>query len=179
MKDLIVLTVFTLCLLGCGSTPVKAPALPANAQFSIPVLTVNLTQIRAVEGYPDEEAFTQLLQKKTESAFKERGLLADVGTTNAFEVAIDVKYQRRFAGEATPFPTKSVMAPLVKYSVIVSKNGVEKHRIERYDMTVNKGFGANLVTTFTLGLGKSAKDEEQDLQILANSFAIELEKLKK
>jgi len=182
MKKLIILSMFVATfLMGCGSTPTKPAAsfsLPASAQFTEPTVTVHLTQTITADGYPDEAQMTKIIQDKITAALKNNSLLADTNAVSPLSLEFIINYHRRFAGEDTPIPSKSVMAPVVGYATIISENGVEKHRIEKSGLTVNKGFGPNLITTFTLGLGKTAKDEEDDLQTLANGLVAEIKKLK-
>lgn len=178
-KLVVIWTFLTAILMGCGSTSVKENGfrLAEGAKFSKPVVTVNLTQKLTVDGYPDQPAFSRLLQEKTENAFKEHGLLAHSDSNNPLDVNIEVNYQRRFAGEDSPIPSKSVMAPLIEYNIVILDKGVEVYRENNSNITVSKGFGANLVTTFTMGLGKTAKDEEEDLQTLAKGFALDVKRL--
>lgn len=87
-----------------------------------------------------------------------------------------IQSDKGFSGEDTPIPSTSVAAPLINYEIIIYDGDIEKKRIKNTNVTVNKGFGANLKTTFTLGLGKTAKDEEVDLQRLANGIVSEIKK---
>ena len=181
MKKLVITSVFTaIFLMGCGSTPTKPTSfsLPGDAKFSEPKVTVHLTQKITADGYPDEAQMTKIIQDKITAELKKNSLLADTSATNPLSLEFIINYQRRFAGEDTPIPSKSVMAPLIGHTIIISEGGVEKHRIEESGLTVNKGFGANLKTTFTLGLGKTAKDEEGDLQTLVNGLVADIKKLK-
>lgn len=170
-----------LLMTGCSSAPTKssAQALPPGVQFAEPEITVNLTQKRQVDGYPDQTEFARLLKEKTVVAFTENGLLATSVAEKVMTVKIEVNYQRRFAGEDTPLPSKSVMAPVIDYTIVIFDQAVEKGRIERKKLTINKGLGSNLASMFTLGLGKEAKDEEQDMQTLANSLAREVKVLRR
>lgn len=181
MKNLVVSSLFAaIFLMGCGSTPTKPASfsLPGDAQFSEPKVTVHLTQKIMVDGYSDEAQMTKIIQDKITAELKNNSLLADENAASPLSLEFIINYQRRFAGEDTPIHSKSVMAPLIGHTIIISEGGVEKHRIEKSGLTVNKGFGANLKTTFTLGLGKTAKDEEDDLQTLANGLVVDIKKLK-
>lgn len=179
MKNRLSLIVVALLMFGCASTSVRPEnKLSANAKFLEPSLKVNLMQKLTVEGYPDQSEFSKLLQQKTIEALKAKNLIAEKSSEGALLVEIVVDYQRRFAGEDTPIPSKSVMMPIVHYRIVVSGNGIEKRIIDKDGMTVNRGFGSNLATTFTLGLGKTAKDELKDLEMLANGIASEVEALK-
>lgn len=179
MKYRMSIFVLALTLCGCANTSVKPEnKLAANTQFLQPAITLNLKQALVVEGYPDQAELTKLLQEKAIEAFKSRNLIADKPNSGALAVNIAVDYQRQFAGEATPIKSKSVAMPIVHYRITVSDHGVEKRVIDKDGMTVNRGFGSNLATTFTLGLGKTAKDELKDLEILANGFASEVEALR-
>lgn len=181
MKKLVILSVFAATfLMGCGSTPTKPASfsLPGDAQFSEPKVIVHLTQKITADGYPDEAQMTKIIQDKITAELKNNTLLADKNAANPLSLEFIINYQRRFAGEDTPMPSKSIMAPLIGHTIIISEGGIEKHRIEGSGLTVNKGFGANLKTTFTLGLGKTAKDEEDDLQTLANGLVTDIKKLK-
>ncbi len=181
MRKLVVLPVFLAALLmGCGSAPVKPVSfsLPGDAQFSEPNVIVHLTQKITADGYPNEAQMTKIIKDKITAELKSNSLLAGVNTESPLSVEFVINYQRRFAGEDSPIPSRSVMAPLIGHSIIISKDGIEKHRVEESGLTINKGFGANLKTTFTLGLGKTAKDEEDDLQTLAKELVMDIKKLK-
>jgi hypothetical protein len=93
-------------------------------------------------------------------------------------VSIEINYQRRFAGEDTPLPYKSVISLVIGYTLIVFENGVEKKRIAKSGLQ-KTGFLSNLETAATFGLGNDAKDELKDIQLLADSIADELSALKK
>ena len=160
-------------LSGCGSTPtqpVQDSPLP-NITFSSVSVELSLSQKHTVDGYPNQDQLTTIIKDKSLSKINEAKLIS---AESNYSATISVKYQRRFAGEDSPIPSKSVMAPIVSYTIVVFHKGVEKQRIERSNLTTNKGFASNLKTTFTLGLGKTAKDEEQDYEMLANTFKAEL-----
>ena len=181
MRKLVILSIFVSAfLIGCGSKPIKPASfsLPGDAQFQEPKVTVHLTQKITVDGYPDEAQMTKIIQDKITAELKNNALLADKNAASSLTLEFIVSYQRRFAGEDSPVPSKSVMAPLIGHTIIISEGGIENHRIEERGLTVNKGFGANLKTTFTLGLGKTAKDEEADLQTLVNGLVADIKKLK-
>jgi hypothetical protein len=168
-------------LTGCGSTPTKPASsfsLSAGTKFSEPKVTVNLTQKITADGYPDESQMTKIIRDKITAELKNNSLLADTNTVNPMSLEFIINYQRRFAGEDSPIHSKSVMAPLISHTIIISEGSVEKHRIEESGLTINKGFGANLKTTFTLGLGKTAKDEQDDLQTLAVGLVSDIKELK-
>lgn len=116
------------------------------------------------------------IKGKITNALKSNSMLAHSKLENPLSLEIVVNYQRRFSGEDTPIPSTSVAAPLINYEIIIYDGDIEKKRIKNTNVTVNKGFGANLKTTFTLGLGKTAKDEEVDLQRLANGIVSEIKK---
>jgi hypothetical protein len=160
-------------LSGCGSTPIQPAqdSLSPNTTFSSVEIDLSLTQKQAVDGYPNQEQLTAIIKEKSLSKFDEVKLIS---AASNYSAKISVKYQRRFAGEDTPIPSKSVMAPIVSYTIVIFNNGIEKQRVEKAGLTTNKGFASNLKTTFTLGLGKTAKDEEQDYEMLANTFKTEL-----
>lgn len=179
MKCRMSIFVIALTMCGCANNSVKPESkLAANTQFLQPTISLKLKQALLVEGYPDQAELTKLLQEKTTEVFKSRNLIADKSNASALAVNIAVDYQRQFAGEATPIKSKSVGMPIVHYRITVSDHGVEKRIIDKDGMTVNRGFGSNLATTFTLGLGKTAKDELKDIETLANGIASEVEALK-
>lgn len=170
---------FLLFSAGCSSTPpaTSAETLPATARFMAPEITVQLTQSVAAEHYPDQEQFTRLLLDRTINTLKSQSLLAGSTAQTAFSIAINVNYRRQFAGDGTPFPSSSVREPKVDYTIVVSQDGIEKGRVERSAVTTRKGFASNLITGLTMGLGKTAQDEEEDIQILANTLVSELRAL--
>lgn len=168
-----------LVLVGCGSTPVKPEVSVASApvKYSIEKIDVNLTQAIQVEGYPNKDEFTKILTDKTIEVFKKNNLLAAPTDSDSMTASISVDYRRNFAGDATPMPSKSVVAPTVDYVIIIFDHGVEKKRIVKSKQTTGKGFVGNLGTVFTMGLGNTAKDELIDIEKLANTFASDLLKL--
>lgn len=178
MKIFLVLSV--LLIAGCSSSaPVKMPELlPADARFSAPKIEVVLEQAIEVDGYPDITEFTRILGDKTIALMKEKSLLGENQVGGEYSVSIKVDWRRQFAGEATPFPSSSVMQPIVGYELVVRQGSVERYRFERSGLTTQKGFVDNLRTGFTLGLGKDARDEEEDIQVLANTFILELQALR-
>ena len=160
-------------LSGCGSTPTQPvqDSLSPNLTFSSVEIDLSLLQKQVVDGYPNQEQLTTIIKNKSLSKFEETKLIS---AASSYSAKISVKYQRRFAGEDSPIPSKSVMAPILSYTIVVFDKDAEIKRIEKSDLTTNKGFASNLKTTFTLGLGKTAKDEEQDYEILANTLKTEL-----
>lgn len=177
MKSNILSVLLSLIILtGCASSP--GLKLPADTVFSVESLKVNLTQKLQVEGYPKQAEFTELLKQKLNASLKAKGLLADSGASNIMSVSLVVDYQRRFAGEDTPIPSKSVMSPVINYVLIVSDKGVEKKRIVKNGLKLTKGFAGNMVSVATLGLGKDAKDEIKDLETFTDFIAAELKDLK-
>lgn len=174
------LALFAVAMLSaCGTTATKpsAQALPTGTQFSSPQIALNLSQRLTVEGYPDQKGLKSLMEEKAATAFKAENLIAPPNDPNALVVNIEVNYQRRFAGEDTPLPSKSVAQPIISYTIVISDHGVEKRRIEKSGLTVTQDFSGNLATVFTMGLGKTAKDEEKDIQLLAQDWAQQIKAL--
>jgi hypothetical protein len=164
----------------CGSTLTKpsVSSIPAGTKYHIEKIDLKLTQSIKVDGYPDQLEFTKILTEKTINALKKNNVLADPAESGAMTAVINVNYQRHFAGEATPMPSKSVIAPTLDYTIILLDHGVEKNRIVKSGLTTGKGFAGNLGTVFTMGLGNTAKDELVDIEKLANAISSELIKVR-
>ncbi|MBN2400764.1 MAG: hypothetical protein JXN64_00035 [Spirochaetes bacterium] len=176
MRRSISLIMFSLFILaGCASVP----KFPADTKFSVDNFKVNLKQKLQVEGYPAEAELTGILKEKINTTLKQKNLLTEHRAGNAMSVSIIIDYTRRFAGEDTPVPSKSVMAPEFGYTIVISENGVEKRRISEAKLEIKKGFLSNLATVATLGLGNDAKDELKDVQDVANYIAEKIEETKK
>jgi hypothetical protein len=173
MKNLLKFFVLFTLLTGCGSTPTQpAKTSPSSiTTFSAIDLSLNLSQKQIVDGYPDQEKLNEIIKERSVAKFNEAKLLSSV---SSYSAKISIAYQRRFAGEDTPIPSKSVMAPIVSYTIVIFDKDVEIQKIEKTGLTTNKGFASNLKTTFTLGLGRTAKDEEQDYAMLVNTLQSEL-----
>lgn len=171
---------FSLVLLaGCSSSPkVAAPSVGADAQYAIKNFTFNLIQKREVEGYATQEELSLITHDLIVSELKAGGILADAADAQAVPLSITINYQRRFSGEDTPFPSKSVTNPIVGYTIIVLEDGAEKARISKAGLTANRGFLANLKTVATMDIGNDSKVEEADIQRVAKTIVAELQKLR-
>ena len=173
MKKLLFPLIFSFFgLAACSSNPVEPSS--AKVHYAPPSLSLKLEQKLNYSQYPDEQALGKLVQSRITAAMKQQGLLADNTTQNPLTVTIDMHYRRVFAGEGTPLPSSSIAPPVVDYTIVVSDHGTEKARYQRNNITVNRGFGNNLVTIFTLGLGKTPKDEVADINILAKGIATDI-----
>jgi len=171
MKGKVFLVLFvSLFIIGCASVP----KLPADTKFSVTSLKVNLKQKLTVEGYPAQAEFSEIFKKSFIESLKEKNLLADSGAGNAMSVTLNIDYTRQFAGEDTPFPSKSVMAPKVNYTLVVTDKGVEKNRISNAGV-LNKGFLGSLKT---MGLANDPKSELSDIKKVTDSIANDLNAMK-
>lgn len=168
---------FSLIFAGCSTTQSSSPKLPKNTKYLLGNLKVNLTQKLQVSGYPDNVELTKIVNEKIVESLKKSNLLGEAGAANTMSVSIDINYKRRFAGEDTPIPSKSVMAPLVGYTMVITENGVEKSRVTE-ELVVLKGAGGNMLSALTLGLGKDAKDEVKDIESFADFIAGKLKNLR-
>ncbi len=142
-----------------GPTPVPERALLAMAKHPL--------------GHRSSE-FSAIMKEKINNSLNASGLFAEAGAVNVMSVVVDVDYQRRFAGEDTPIPSESVMAPVVGYTIVVKENGVEKNRVSKSNLVITKGFFGNLISVFTLGLGKDSKDEVVDIESFADHVVKQL-----
>ncbi len=175
-KGILSMLLSMLILAGCASAP---PILPADAKFTLDSFTVNLTQKFQVEGYPVQPEFTQIMKDKFIASLKARNLLAEPGVNNAMSVSLQINYRRVFAGEATPVPSKSAVTPEVSYTLVVSDHGMEKKQIAESGLRRNRGFFGNMKSIVTFGLGRTAKDELEDIEAFADYLANKLSTLKK
>lgn len=180
-KIILAVSLGAMLVSGCGSTPTKSSsyALPKSAQFSQPEVSMRLTQTINADGYPDQAQLAKLLQDAIAAQLKANGQLVEGGSTDSLSLKVDIDYERHFAGEATPIPSKSVAPPVYSYTLKIFDRDVEKYSKTFSSMTINRGFGANLLTVATMGLGKTAKDEEKDIQTLAKGIASDLKQLER
>lgn len=172
-KKFSVLLLISLFFIGCAS----APKLPSDTRFAVKSIKVNLKYKLQVEGYPAQSEFSEIVKKNMIESLKEVNLLADSGQSSTMSVTIDIDYTRQFAGEDTPIPSKSVIAPLLSYTVIVYNKDTEINRIVKSG-TLNRGMLNNLKNVATFGLGNDIKDELSDIKKITNSIAAELNGLK-
>ena len=167
-------------LIGCSSSPkIATPSVASDARYAINDVTFNLTQKRSVENYPTQEQLSAKVSDEIISALTEKDLLATGTEKDAVPISIAINYQRRFAGEDTPFPSNSVASPIVSYSIVLYENGVEKNRVTKSGLTTSKGFFGNLKTVATMGVGNDAKTEAADIQKLVNTIVVELQTLRR
>jgi len=178
-KSILAVSLSLLFVAGCGSTPTKKASslLPQGIKFSNPLVTLHLTQKINVEGYPEEIQLQKLLQDEIAHSLSESGRLA-AGSESAWTVKVDIEYQRHFAGEDTPIPSKSVAPPMCNYKLHILESNVERYAANYNQVTVNRGLGSNLLTVATMGLGKTPKDEEHDIQTLARGIVEDIKSLK-
>lgn len=165
-------------LAGCASAPqVTTPKVATDAKFLIKDFTFNLNQKRQVEGYPTQNELSQLVYEGVAEALENDGMMA-AHEANAVPVSIVINYQRRFAGEDTPFPSKSVTNPIVGYRIAILEDDKEIGRITKSGLTTNKGFLSNLKTAATMGTGNDAQTEMADVHRLTDAIVTELKKLR-
>ena len=175
-----VISVFILSLMfiGCSSAPkVTAPKVAADAKFLVKDFAFNLSQKRQVEDYPTQNELSQLVYEGIAEALENDDMMA-AHEANAVPVSIVINYQRRFAGEETPFPSKSVTNPIVGYSIAILEDDEEIGRITKSGLTTNKGFLSNLKTAATMGTGNDAQTEMADVHRLTDAIVAELKKLR-
>lgn len=165
-------------LAGCASAPkVTTPKVAADAKFLVKDFTFNLSQKRQVEGYPTQDELSQLAYEGIAETLENDGMMA-AHEANAVPVSIVINYQRRFAGEDTPFPSKSVTNPIVSYSIAILEDDEEIGRITKSGLTTNKGFLSNLKTAATMGTGNDAQTEMADVHRLTDAIVAELKRLR-
>lgn len=167
------LLLISLFFIGCASVP----KLPADTKFAVKSMKINLKYKLQVEGYPAQSEFSEIVKKNMMESLKEANLLADSGQSSTMSITIDIDYTRQFAGEDTPIPSKSVIAPLLKYTVVVYNKETETNRIVKSG-TINRGMLNNLKNVATFGLGNDIKDELSDIKKMTNSIAADLNSLK-
>ncbi len=174
-KNIFSVLFILLFIAGCASVQ----KLPEGTKFSIESFKVNLTQKYEVEGYPDQAEFSKIMEKEFMSSLKEKGLQADGSGKNTMNVSIVLDYKRQFAGEGISVSSKSVIAPELGYTIVVSQNGVETNRIAKSDLTISRGFLGNLKSVATMGLANDKENELKDMQTVASVLTDELKALVK
>lgn len=170
----IVLISLAFVLAACASSP-KAPrvSVPEGTKYYIQDFSFNLLQKRPAESYPDEASLSDLFHKQIVEGLVEAGAYS-FAPTDAVSVSIIIDYQRRFAGEDTPFPSKSVTSPIVSYSLAFSRDDEGLGSIVRAGLTTSRGFVGNLKTTATMGFGNDADKELEDINRVVNAVVGEL-----
>lgn len=165
-------------LAGCGSSP-KAPVsnIKPGSKYFVSDVTVNLTHKLAIEGYPSGAELSEIFVDKITQGLKAGGVLGDQKDARIISLSITIDYHRHFAGEDTPFPSKSATRPTYGYAIRASQDGGVIDEIKKSGLTTNHGFLGNLKTVATMGLGNNAKDEEKDIDIVSKDIADALKKL--
>lgn len=172
MKHLVSIVFCCFFIAGCSSVPKHSGA--ETPKFLAPSVELTLQQKLVHDDYPDQSALTDLLQSRLAAALQAQGALADANNVDALAVSISMQYRRVFAGEATPIPSSSVAPPVVNYKVVVTRSSSPITTYERQNLTVNRGFGQNLLGLFTFGLGNTPQTEADDADTLARAIAREL-----
>jgi hypothetical protein len=103
-------------------------------------------------------------------ALQAADLLADGPTGTAVEAVVSIDYQRRFAGDATPFPSESLVAPFFGYTIQLSNTDELIGTVADSDLTLIQGFWGNLKTVATMGAGGTPKDEKQHIAAVSNTL---------
>jgi len=112
----------------------------------------------------------EMFSRKISQDLEERGMLAFGRQAESVELSIAIDYQRHFSGEDTPFPSNSVVRPIVGYTITASRDGSVLDVIKRSGLTTSHGFLGNLKTVATMGLGNDAASEEVDVRIIASGM---------
>lgn len=172
MNKMLSILFFVFIAVGCSSAP--APSDGPKPLFMMPTVALALDQVRQYPQYPDQSGLATLVQEKLKGALEKNAVLAMSPTPEALAVAVDMKYRRVFAGEATPFPSSSAGPPVVNYTVVVSRGEATVATIEQKNVTVNRGFVGNLKILFSFYMNGTPKTEAEDVDILADAIARDL-----
>lgn len=89
------------------------------------------------------------------------------------KVNIEGRYHRCFVGDESPFPSDSLRAPFLGYSIDVIDNNTTIKNIYRKDTMHNPGMVMNLKILATKLRDK--KDEDYFIDVLANTVVEEIE----
>jgi hypothetical protein len=175
----LVAVILMVVLTGCSSAPTKERVNAIEGhRYNLSSVDLHLAQSQEVGGYPSESELEAMFEKKIENALHEAGLLAEEGAEAAVPIKITIDYRRKFAGEATPFPSESVVAPVYGYTIEVEEAGGDSRVIaEKKGLTLNRGFLGNLKTVATAGTGNDAEDEKNDMDAISRGIANHLASL--
>jgi hypothetical protein len=172
MTKYITTVVIMACVLtGCSSSlATDSISLAPGTEYVLKDVSVALDQLIEVEGYPSEEELTVRFVNSINQALQAADVLADEPADTTVEAVISIDYQRRFTGDATPFPSESLVAPFFGYAIQLSNNGELIGTIAEPDLTLSQGFWGNLKTVATMGAGGSPKDEKQHIAAVSNTL---------
>ncbi|UAA40029.1 hypothetical protein KIH87_06680 [Paraneptunicella aestuarii] len=170
----ILFAISTLIITGCGSTP-SAPIFKTTNQFKIDNIHFKLSQLVTPEiEYHTEEEMKKIIIPQIEDRLQRANLLTNDESANNLFIFLD--YQRRFVGDASPFPSDSLSTPFFGYTIEIREGNKVISTISRNRLIYKAGFTFNL--KIVSGSLREKSDELTFLNALADKIIDEIKNIR-
>lgn len=121
--------------------------------------------------YYTSQEMENIFKQKVLDKLTQKELVGSDATLN--KINIEGRYDRCFVGDETPFPSDSLRAPFLGYSIDIMDNNTTIKNIYRKNTMHNPGMVMNL--KILAAKLRDKKDEDYFIDVLANTIVEEIE----